>query len=143
MADMVHGEEEGGKEWSEEESDDEGGEEEEGGEEDREVIDYKEKEEKGGDEEGIRERENDETEVAENAEEYEKTLDTTQKNTCRYCHQRGHKERKCPLLHPELQKVPRMKPKKDVTELEIRDRVGTRENIQGRFEENLIIELNG
>ena len=36
-----------------------------------------------------------------------------------------------------------MKPKKDVTELEIRDRVGTRENIQGRFEENLIIELNG
>ena len=43
MADLVHGEEEGGKEWSEEESDDEGGEEEEGGEEDREVIDYKEK----------------------------------------------------------------------------------------------------
>ena len=82
-------------------------------------------------------------EVAENAEEYEKTLDTTQKNTCRYCHQRGHKERKCPLLHPELQKVPRMKPKKDVTELEIRDRVGTRENVQDRFEENLIIELNG
>ena len=107
------------------------------------VIDYKEKEEKGGDEEGIRERENDETEVAENEEEYEKTLDTTQKNTCRYCHQRGHKERKCPLLHPELQKVPRMKPKKDVTELEIRDRVVTRENVQGRFEENLIIELNG
>ena len=127
MADMVHGEEEGGQEWSEEERDDEGGEEEEGSEEDREVIDNEEEEEKGGDEEGIRERENDETEVAENTEEYEKTLDTTQKNTCRYCHQPGHKERKCPVLHPELQKVPRMKPKKDVTELEIRDRVGTRE----------------
>jgi len=76
MADMVHGEEERGEEWNEEENCDEGGDEEEGGEEDREVIDYKEEEEKGGDEEGIRERDNDEIEVAENAEEYEKTLDS-------------------------------------------------------------------
>ena len=85
-----------GSRWNEEESG-EGG-----GEEGREVIDNEEEEEKGNDEEGIRERENDVIEVAENTEEYEKTLDTTQKNTCRYCHQLLHKERKCPVLHLEL-----------------------------------------
>ena len=134
MADMVHGEEEGGEEDGEEESSDEGDEE------DGEVDN--EEEEEGSDEE-VREGENEDVEVAENTEEYERVLDTTQRNTCRYCHQPGHKERRCPILHPELQKAPRMKPKKDVTELEIRGRVGTREIVQSRFDENLIIELNG
>lgn len=56
----------------------------------------------------------------EEEEEEEEVLD---KDVCRHCHQKGHKERKCPVLHPELVKQPRMKEKKNVTELAIRDKV--------------------
>lgn len=68
----------------------------------------------------------DEEEVEElkHAMDEEEQTEKLDKNVCRYCHKYGHKERKCPELHPELQKAPRMKPKKNVTELEIRARVG-------------------
>ena len=71
----------------------------------------------------------DEEEVEElkHAMDEEEETEKLDKNVCRYCHKYGHKERKCPELHPELQKAPRMKPKKNVTELEIRARVGPEE----------------
>ena len=135
MADMVHGEEEG------DDDDDEEGEEE--GE-----------EEEGDDDEVDNTHDNtidntintintidtitnapaeeyqvDEEEVEElkHAMDEEEETEKLDKNVCRYCHKYGHKERKCPELHPELQKAPRMKPKKNVTELEIRARVGPEE----------------
>ena len=55
--------------------------------------------------------------------EEEKKEEVLDKDVCRYCHQRGHKERKCPVLHPELVKQPRMKEKKNISELAIRDKV--------------------
>lgn len=103
MADMVYGEEEkGGEEGGEEESEEE---EEEGAE---------------GEEEG--DGEGEEGEEGEEEEE-EKEKEPVDSDVCFHCHQPGHKARKCPLLHPELKKEPRMKEKKNITELQIRDRV--------------------
>ena len=103
MADMVYGEEEngGGEEGEEEEEgeSDEGGEGEEEGDGDG--------EEEGAEEEG----------------EEDKEKEAVDSDVCFHCHQPGHKARKCPLLHPELKKEPRMKEKKNITELQIRDRV--------------------
>lgn len=130
MADMVHGEEEGEGNEGEEEGEGNEGESNEGDREDyengEELEDSKEREGSGIEKEVSESTEEAYGENKEDTEEegVEETPDTTPKNTCRYCHQPGHKERKCPILHPELQKAPRMKPKKDVTELEIRDRVG-------------------
>ena len=110
MADMVYGEEEnGGGEEGEEESEEEG--EEEGAEGEGE-----------GDGEGEKEGDGDgEEEEGEGGEEKEK--EPVDNDVCFHCHQPGHKARKCPLLHPELKKEPRMKEKKNITELQIRDRV--------------------
>lgn len=102
MADMVYGEEEKGEEEGEEEGE-EG--EEEGAE---------------GEEEG--DGEGEEGEEGEEEEE-EKEKEAVDSDVCFHCHQPGHKARKCPLLHPELKKEPRMKEKKNITELQIRDRV--------------------
>lgn len=103
MADMVYGEEEnGGGEESEGEEEEEG--EEESGEGEKEGDGEGEKE---GDGEG----------------EEEKEKEAVDSDVCFHCHQPGHKARKCPLLHPELKKEPRMKEKKNITELQIRDRV--------------------
>lgn len=102
MADMVYGEEEKGEEEGEEEGE-EG--EEEGAE---------------GEEEG--DGEGEEGEEGEEEEE-EKEKEPVDSDVCFHCHQPGHKARKCPLLHPELKKEPRMKEKKNITELQIRDRV--------------------
>ena len=102
MADMVYGEEEKGGEEGEEEGE-EG--EEEGAE---------------GEEEG--DGEGEEGEEGEEEEE-EKEKEPVDSDVCFHCHQPGHKARKCPLLHPELKKEPRMKEKKNITELQIRDRV--------------------
>ena len=103
MADMVYGEEEnGGGEESEGEEEEEG--EEESGEGEMEGDGEGEKE---GDGEG----------------EEEKEKEAVDSDVCFHCHQPGHKARKCPLLHPELKKEPRMKEKKNITELQIRDRV--------------------
>lgn len=100
---MVYGEEEkGGEEGGEEESEEE---EEEGAE---------------GEEEG--DGEGEEGEEGEEEEE-EKEKEPVDSDVCFHCHQPGHKARKCPLLHPELKKEPRMKEKKNITELQIRDRV--------------------
>ena len=105
MADMVYGEEEKGGEEGEEEGE-EG--EEEGAE---------------GEEEGDGEGEEvEEGEEGEEGEE-EKEKEPIDSDVCFHCHQPGHKARKCPLLHPELKKEPRMKEKKNITELQIRDRV--------------------
>ena len=83
-------------------------------------------EEKGG-EEGEEESESGEVsegeEVAEEEGEEEKEKEPVDSDVCFHCHQPGHKARKCPLLHPELKKEPRMKEKKNITELQIRDRV--------------------
>ena len=98
MADMVYGEEENG-----------GGEE---GEEGEEESDEGEEEGDGEEEEG-----------AEEEGEEEKEKEAVDSDVCFHCHQPGHKARKCPLLHPELKKEPRMKEKKNITELQIRDRV--------------------
>lgn len=58
-------------------------------------------------------------------EEEEKEKEAVDSDVCFHCHQPGHKARKCPLLHPELKKEPRMKEKKNITELQIRDRVNS------------------
>lgn len=105
MADMVYGEEEKGGEEGEEEGE-EG--EEEGAE---------------GEEEGDGEGEEEEGEEEEGEGEEEKEKEAVDSDVCFHCHQPGHKARKCPLLHPELKKEPRMKEKKNITELQIRDRV--------------------
>ena len=99
MADMVHGEEEG--------EENESGESEEG------------EEMEEGEEEGEEEEEED----SDLANEGEETVEKTDEDVCFHCHQPGHKARKCPLLHPELKKEPRMKEKKNITDLQIRDRV--------------------
>lgn len=69
------------------------------------------------------EDEDDDDDDEEEEEEEERIQKPMDKDVCRHCHQPGHKERKCPILHPELVKAPRMKPKKNTTELEIRQRV--------------------
>lgn len=101
MADMVHGEEEG--EENESEESEEGEEMEEGEEEEEEEV-------------------NDEDD-SDHASEGEEMVEKTDEDVCFHCHQPGHKARKCPLLHPELKKEPRMKEKKNITDLQIRDRV--------------------
>lgn len=107
MADMVHGEEEGEENESEESEEMEEGEEEE--------------------EEEVKEEE--EEEDSDHASEGEETVEKTDEDVCFHCHQPGHKARKCPLLHPELKKEPRMKEKKNITDLQIRDRVMQRLHI--------------
>lgn len=101
MADMVHGEEEG-EENEREES---------------------EEMEEGEEEEEVNEEEEEEEEDSDHASEGEETVEKTDEDVCFHCHQPGHKARKCPLLHPELKKEPRMKEKKNITDLQIRDRV--------------------
>ena len=73
--------------------------------------------------EEIEEEEDEDEEEEEEEEEEEKKEEILDKDVCRYCHQKGHKERKCPVLHPELVKQPRMKEKKNISELAIRDKV--------------------
>lgn len=107
MADMVHGEEEGEENESEESEEMEEGEEEE--------------------EEEVKEEE--EEEDSDHASEGEEMVEKTDEDVCFHCHQPGHKARKCPLLHPELKKEPRMKEKKNITDLQIRDRVMQRLHI--------------
>lgn len=105
MADMVYGEEEKGGEGASEEEEESGeGEVSEG--------------EGEGDGEGEKEGDGEGEE-----EEEEKEKEPVDSDVCFHCHQPGHKARKCPLLHPELKKEPRMKEKKNITELQIRDRV--------------------
>lgn len=94
------------------------GEEEKGGEEGEEEGEEGESAE--GEEEG--DGEGEEGEEGEEEEE-EKEKEPVDSDVCFHCHQPGHKARKCPLLHPELKKEPRMKEKKNITELQIRDRV--------------------
>ena len=101
MADMVHGEEEGEENESEESG--EGEEMEESEEEEEEEVN--------------------EEEDSDLASEGEETVEKTDEDVCFHCHQPGHKARKCPLLHPELKKEPRMKEKKNITDMQIRDRV--------------------
>ena len=107
MADMVHGEEEG--------------EENENGE--------SEEMEEGEEEEEVNEGEEVKEEDSDLASEGEETVEKTDEDVCFHCHQPGHKARKCPLLHPELKKEPRMKEKKNITDLQIRDRVMQRLHI--------------
>jgi hypothetical protein len=107
MADMVHGEEEGEENESEESG--EGEEMEESEEEEEEEVN--------------------EEEDSDLASEGEETVEKTDEDVCFHCHQPGHKARKCPLLHPELKKEPRMKEKKNITDLQIRDRVMQRLHI--------------
>ena len=111
MADMVYGEEEngGGEEGEEGEEESDEGEEEGDGE--------------GEVSEGEKEGAGEEEEGAEEDGEEEKEKEAVDSDVCFHCHQPGHKARKCPLLHPELKKEPRMKEKKNITELQIRDRV--------------------
>lgn len=104
MADMVHGEEEGEENESEESEEMEESEEEE-------------------------EEEVNEEEDSDHASEGEDTAEKANEDVCFHCHQPGHKARKCPLLHPELKKEPRMKEKKNITDLQIRDRVVQRLHI--------------
>lgn len=106
MADLVHGEEEGNDD--DDESEEEDYEMEEGEEEDYEMEEEN--------------HENDE-EPSETLDEKEEEKEVTEGDVCFHCHQPGHKARKCPLLHPELKKEPRMKEKKSITDLQIRDRV--------------------
>ena len=106
MADMVHGEEEG------EENENEESEEMEEGEEEEEV----------NEEEEVKEKDSD------LASEGEEMVEKANEDVCFHCHQPGHKARKCPLLHPELKKEPRMK-EKNITDLQIRDRVMQRLHI--------------
>ena len=101
MADMVHGEEEGEENESEE----------------------SEEMEEGEEEEEVNEEEEEEEEDSDHASEGEEMVEKTDEDVCFHCHQPGHKARKCPLLHPELKKEPRMKEKKNITDLQIRDRV--------------------
>lgn len=116
MADMVHGEEEGN-------DDDESGESGESGEseesEEEEESEERDEEMEGGEEE---DHEIDE-EPTETLDEKDEEKEVTEGDVCFHCHQPGHKARKCPLLHPELKKEPRMKEKKNITDLQIRDRV--------------------
>lgn len=98
MADMVYGEEEKGGEEGEEE-------------------------EEGESDEGEKEGDGEGEEGAEEEGEEDKEKEAVDSDVCFHCHQPGHKARKCPLLHPELKKEPRMKEKKNITELQIRDRV--------------------
>ena len=107
MADMVHGEEEG--------------EENENGE--------SEEMEEGEEEEEVNEGEEVKEEDSDLASEGEEMVEKTDEDVCFHCHQPGHKARKCPLLHPELKKEPRMKEKKNITDLQIRDRVMQRLHI--------------
>ena len=111
MADMVHGEEEG-----EENEREESEEMEESEEEEEEEVNEEEMEQK-------------EEEDSDHASEGEETVEKTDEDVCFHCHQPGHKARKCPLLHPELKKEPRMKEKKNITDLQIRDRVMQRLHI--------------
>ena len=114
MADMVYGEEEN--------SGGEGGEEE--GEEGEEGEESEEEGESGdGEGEGEEEGDGEGEKVSEEEGEEEKEKEPVDSDVCFHCHQPGHKARKCPLLHPELKKEPRMKEKKNITELQIRDRV--------------------
>ena len=110
MADMVHGEEEGEENESEESG--EGEEMEEGEEEEEEEV-----------------KEEEEEEDSDHASEGEEMVEKANEDVCFHCHQPGHKARKCPLLHPELKKEPRMKEKKNITDLQIRDRVVQRLHI--------------
>ena len=113
MADMVYGEEEKGGEEGEEE-----------GEESEEESGEGEVSEGEGEGDGEGEKEGDgEGEEEEGEGEEEKEKEAVDSDVCFHCHQPGHKARKCPLLHPELKKEPRMKEKKNITELQIRDRV--------------------
>ncbi|OAO16293.1 serine/threonine-protein kinase RIO2 [Blastocystis sp. ATCC 50177/Nand II] len=119
MADMVHGEEEG-----EENESEEGEEMEEGEEEEEEVNEGEEVKEKDSD----------------HASEGEETVEKTDEDVCFHCHQPGHKARKCPLLHPELKKEPRMKEKKNITDLQVRDRI--RRGLDSRTERNKVNNRN-
>ena len=110
MADMVHGEEEG--------EENENGESGEG-----------EEMEEGEEEEEVNEGEEVKEEDSDLASEGEDTAEKANEDVCFHCHQPGHKARKCPLLHPELKKEPRMKEKKNITDLQIRDRVMQRLHI--------------
>lgn len=115
MADMVYGEEEKGGEEGEEEEEGESDEgEEEGGESES---------GEGESDEGEKEGDGEGEEGAEEEGEEDKEKEPVDSDVCFHCHQPGHKARKCPLLHPELKKEPRMKEKKNITELQIRDRV--------------------
>ena len=111
MADMVHGEEEGN-------DDDESGESEEEEESEESEEEERDDEMEGGEEE---DHEIDE-EPTETLDEKDEEKEVTEGDVCFHCHQPGHKARKCPLLHPELKKEPRMKEKKNITDLQIRDR---------------------
>ena len=121
MADMVHGEEEGDDDDDEEGDDDD---DEVDNTHDNTINTINTIANAPAEEYQVDEEEVEELKHAMDEEEETEKLD---KNVCRYCHKYGHKERKCPELHPELQKAPRMKPKKNVTELEIRARVGPEE----------------
>ena len=121
MADMVHGEEEG--EENENGESGEGKEMEEGEEEEEVKEEEEEEEEEVNEGEEVKEKDSD------HASEGEETVEKTDEDVCFHCHQPGHKARKCPLLHPELKKEPRMKEKKNITDLQIRDRVMQRLHI--------------
>ena len=104
---------------------------EEGEEEEEEVKEGEEMEEGEEEEEEVNEEEMEqkEEEDSDHASEGEETVEKTDEDVCFHCHQPGHKARKCPLLHPELKKEPRMKEKKNITDLQIRDRVMQRLHI--------------
>lgn len=116
MADIVYNEEEGREEEDQEEE-----------EEETNVEEVKEEEYVVRDEEieQLREGESEglETESETESGPESETSRVVAKDVCYHCHQPGHKARKCPLLHPEMQKQIRMKEKKNVTSLEIRNRV--------------------
>ena len=123
MADMVHGEEEGVEDEDQEEEEENAGEVEE-----EENAGEVEEEENAGEGEEERIVEGEEVEQLREGESGEAEAETETsralaKDVCYHCHQPGHKARKCPLLHPEMQKQVRMKEKKNITSLEIRSRV--------------------